>query len=60
MYRVKQNMVLQMHNIELIRNIIVAAAGHWSNVLGQLGIVVPDSPHRHAPCPACGGNDADF
>ncbi|KMK44131.1 TOPRIM and DUF927 domain-containing protein [Pluralibacter gergoviae] len=46
-----------MRNIDLIREVTHAAAGQWSSVLAGLHIDVPDSPRRHAPCPACGGAD---
>ncbi|HBZ4110498.1 TPA: DUF927 domain-containing protein [Klebsiella pneumoniae] len=46
-----------MKNIDLIREIIQAAADRWPTVLAGLHIDVPDSPRRHAPCPACGGSD---
>lgn len=31
--------------------------GRWRAVFKAYGIDVPDSPNRHAPCPACGGTD---
>ncbi len=35
-----------------------SARGRWQNlILPALGIVVPDHPRRHAPCPVCGGKD---
>ena len=46
-----------MKNIDLIREVIQAAADRWPTVLAGLHIDVPDSPRRHAPCPACGGSD---
>ena len=46
-----------MRNIDLIREVTHAAAGQWPSVLAGLHIDVPDSPRRHAPCPACGGAD---
>jgi putative DNA primase/helicase len=46
-----------MRNIDLIREVTHAAAGQWPLVLSGLHIDVPDSPRRHAPCPACGGSD---
>lgn len=33
------------------------ARGRWPHILAQLGIVVPDHPKRHGPCPTCGGRD---
>lgn len=46
-----------MRNIDLIREVTSAAANNWPHVLAGLNIDVPDSPHRHAGCPACGGTD---
>ncbi|HBW1745171.1 DUF927 domain-containing protein [Klebsiella pneumoniae] len=46
-----------MKNIDLIREVTQAAAERWPTVLAGLHIDVPDSPRRHAPCPACGGSD---
>lgn len=46
-----------MKNIDLIRQVTQAAADRWPTVLAGLHIDVPDSPRRHAPCPACGGSD---
>lgn len=46
-----------MRNIDLIREVTHAAADRWSIVLAGLHIDVPDSPRKHAPCPACGGAD---
>ncbi|MHC0026003.1 DUF927 domain-containing protein [Enterobacter vonholyi] len=46
-----------MRNIDLIRKVTSAAANNWPHVLDGLNIDVPDSPHRHAGCPACGGTD---
>lgn len=46
-----------MRNIDLIREVTAAAAGNWPYVLAGLSIDVPDSSHRHTPCPACGGTD---
>ncbi|MFV6626638.1 primase-helicase zinc-binding domain-containing protein, partial [Klebsiella pneumoniae] len=46
-----------MKNIDLIRQVTQAAAERWPTVLAGLHIDVPDSPRRHAPCPACGGSD---
>ncbi|HAT4411864.1 TPA: DNA primase [Klebsiella oxytoca] len=46
-----------MRNIDLIREVTHAAAGRWPAVLAGLHIDVPDSPRKHAPCPACGGSD---
>ncbi|EOT7491627.1 TPA: DUF927 domain-containing protein [Klebsiella variicola subsp. variicola] len=46
-----------MKNIDLIREVTLAAADRWPTVLAGLHIDVPDSPRRHAPCPACGGSD---
>lgn len=46
-----------MRNIDLIREVTSAAANNWPHVLTGLNIDVPDSPHRHAGCPACGGTD---
>ncbi len=46
-----------MRNIDLIRQVISASENNWPHVLGGLNINVPDSPRRHAPCPACGGKD---
>lgn len=46
-----------MRNIDLIRQVISASENNWPHVLGCLNINVPDSPRRHAPCPACGGKD---
>ena len=45
-----------MKNIDLIREVTLAAADRWPTVLAGLHIDVPDSPRRHAPCPACGGS----
>ncbi|HBR4754311.1 TPA: DUF927 domain-containing protein [Klebsiella pneumoniae] len=46
-----------MRNIDLIREVTHAAADRWPIVLAGLHIDVPDSPRKHAPCPACGGAD---
>ncbi|HDZ9806756.1 TPA: DUF927 domain-containing protein [Klebsiella pneumoniae] len=46
-----------MKNSDLIREVTLAAADRWPTVLAGLHIDVPDSPRRHAPCPACGGSD---
>ncbi|HHS9549957.1 TPA: DUF927 domain-containing protein [Raoultella planticola] len=46
-----------MKNIDLIREVTLAAADRWPTVLAGLHIDVPDSPRRHGPCPACGGSD---
>ncbi|EOZ4486228.1 TPA: DUF927 domain-containing protein [Salmonella enterica] len=46
-----------MRNIDLIREVTSAAANNWPHVLAGLHIDVPDSPRKHAPCPACGGAD---
>ncbi|EPE4432065.1 DUF927 domain-containing protein [Klebsiella pneumoniae] len=46
-----------MKNIDLIREVTLAAADRWPTVLAGLHIDVPDLPRRHAPCPACGGSD---
>lgn len=46
-----------MRNIDLIHEVIHAAAGRWPSVLACLNIDVPDSPLRHAACPACGGTN---
>ncbi|WKM73474.1 primase-helicase zinc-binding domain-containing protein [Klebsiella oxytoca] len=46
-----------MRNIDLIREVTHAAADRWPAVLAGLHIDVPDSPRKHAPCPACGGAD---
>ncbi len=46
-----------MRNIDLIREVTSAAANNWPYVLAGLHIDVPDSPRKHAPCPACGGTD---
>ena len=46
-----------MKNIDLIREVTLAAADRWPTVLAGLHIDVPDSPRRHAPCPASGGSD---
>lgn len=46
-----------MLNVDLIRSIIAAASGQWYFVLASLNIDVPDSPHKHSSCPACGGRD---
>lgn len=46
-----------MRNIDLIREVTHAAADRWPTVLTDLHIDVPDSPRKHAPCPACGGTD---
>ncbi|PNK67807.1 TOPRIM and DUF927 domain-containing protein [Hafnia paralvei] len=46
-----------MRNIDLIREVTSAAANQWPSVLAGLSIEVPDSPRRHAACPACGGVD---
>ncbi|EEJ7164125.1 DNA primase [Salmonella enterica subsp. enterica] len=46
-----------MKNIDLIREVTQAAAGQWPYVLAGLNISAPDSPRKHAPCPACGGKD---
>ncbi|MDN6111134.1 MAG: toprim domain-containing protein, partial [Enterobacterales bacterium] len=46
-----------MRNIDFIREVTSAAAGRWPDVLAGLNINVPESPHRHAGCPACGGTD---
>ncbi len=34
-----------------------AAQGRWQSILPTLGIVVPNHPRRHGPCPTCGGKD---
>ncbi|GAA0513783.1 hypothetical protein GCM10009414_24090 [Tatumella terrea] len=46
-----------MRNIDLIREVTTAAAGHWPYIMQSLNIAVPDNPRKHAPCPHCGGND---
>ncbi|MCY1698071.1 toprim domain-containing protein [Lelliottia sp. SL45] len=46
-----------MRNIDFIREVTSAAANNWPHVLAGLNIDVPDSPHRHAGCPVCGGTD---
>lgn len=46
-----------MRNIDLIREVTHAAAGHWPTVLAGLHIDVPASPRKHTACPACGGKD---
>lgn len=46
-----------MRSIELIREVTHAAANNWPAVLAGLNIDVPDSPRKHAACPACGGKD---
>ncbi|CAM4349346.1 DUF927 domain-containing protein [Pluralibacter gergoviae] len=46
-----------MRNIDFIREVTHTAAGQWPQVLAGLYIDVPDSPRKHAPCPACGGAD---
>ncbi|MGA9606253.1 MAG: DUF927 domain-containing protein [Rouxiella badensis] len=46
-----------MRNIDLIREVTVAAAGRWPDVLSLAGITVPKSARQHAACPACGGED---
>lgn len=46
-----------MRNIDFIREVTHTAAGQWPHVLADLHIDVPDSPRKHAPCPACGGAD---
>ncbi|HBM0000540.1 TPA: DUF927 domain-containing protein [Salmonella enterica subsp. enterica serovar Kodjovi] len=46
-----------MRNIDLIHEVTSAAANNWPHVLAGLHIDVPDSPRKHAPCPACGGAD---
>jgi hypothetical protein len=37
-----------MKNIDLIREVTLAAADRWPTVLAGLHIDVPDSPRRHA------------
>ncbi|EKF5618495.1 toprim domain-containing protein [Salmonella enterica subsp. enterica] len=44
-------------SIDFIREVTPAAAGKWPFILAGLNIDVPDSPRRHAACPACGGKD---
>ncbi|HBV6662042.1 TPA: DUF927 domain-containing protein [Klebsiella pneumoniae] len=46
-----------MKNIDLIREVTLAAADRWPSVLAGLHINVPDSPRKHTSCPACGGKD---
>ncbi|MBQ4778281.1 TOPRIM and DUF927 domain-containing protein [Pectobacterium versatile] len=46
-----------MRNIDFIRKVSAAAAGHWPDVLSQLGIEVSRHPTTLTPCPACGGTD---
>lgn len=46
-----------MKSIDLIREVTAAASGRWPTVLAGLAISVPDSPRKHAACPACGGRD---
>ncbi|MCP2005607.1 UNVERIFIED_ORG: putative DNA primase/helicase [Buttiauxella agrestis ATCC 33320] len=46
-----------MRNIDLIREVTHASASKWPSILAGLSIDVPDSPRRHAACPACGGTD---
>lgn len=46
-----------MRNIDFIRDVKKLAENHWPDLLQRLGIAVPDSPRKHAPCPACGGRD---
>ena len=46
-----------MRSIDLIREVTSAATNSWPHVLACLHIDVPDSPRKHASCPACGGMD---
>ena len=46
-----------MRNIDFIRAVTAEASDNWPHVLAGLHIDVPDSPRKHAPCPACGGAD---
>ncbi len=46
-----------MRNIDFIRAVTAEASDNWPHVLAGLHIDVPDSPRKHAPCPACGGTD---
>lgn len=46
-----------MRTIDFIREVSHAAVGQWPFILAELSIGVPDSPRKHAACPACGGND---
>lgn len=42
---------------DAIHDVLASASGHWPEVFSALGFNVPDSPHKHVPCPACGGKD---
>lgn len=46
-----------MRSIELIHEATAKATNSWPTILARLDIEVPDSPRKHAPCPACGGKD---
>lgn len=39
------------------RNLRKAANGKWQEIVGTLGIEVPDDPKRHAGCPMCGNGN---
>lgn len=40
-----------------LQQIKSAARGRWSDILSASGVALPHPPHRHHPCPGCGGRD---
>ncbi|OWF77192.1 DNA primase [Yersinia kristensenii] len=44
-------------SIDMIREVTAQATHHWRDILGYLGIDVPERPRDHSACPACGGKD---
>ncbi len=42
---------------QLVNTTIKNAEGKWPHILSTLGIDVPDTPNKHAPCPVCKGTD---
>ncbi len=41
----------------LVSTTIKNAKGKWPHILSALGIDVPNTPNKHAPCPVCQGTD---
>ncbi|QDW34298.1 DUF927 domain-containing protein [Yersinia sp. KBS0713] len=44
-------------SIDMIREVTAQATNRWRDILGYLGIDVPERPRDHSACPACGGKD---
>lgn len=44
-------------SIDMIREVTAQATHRWRDILGYLGIDVPERPRDHSACPACGGKD---